>query len=402
MVSCAWNAPCLEAPAGQMGLARSLRLLLVLGLGSAGCAAPADPGEDIDSVELGATSSKLRASKWVKLWSDLPKERGGTAHFRACAGDSFKFTLSFRNMGSAIWRDVPGRGEEVGSDVFLETANGKKDGLTGKTRFSLRWNANDWVRGDRKAKECTMNRGCRRTRAVHDGIKARAPAKPGIYKSRWRLRDYSEAWSAPQGFGPKAEVRVRVEQCAAPGECACKVACSDGTGTTLFLMGGSEATCKTEAQLNCLPYEVTSHDLGECNTGGAGGSGGTSATNPDEVNAEAPPDGPGFWITDSELASGGSGGSGGTGGSSAAGGAAGAEWWGGEDDPGVGTDDLIDDPDYQPDGFDGVAEDVSGGVVPADEGCSFAAPHRGSAPLALAGLLVLGALLRRRSGQNAS
>lgn len=293
----------------------SLRAALgVLLLGAGACSSP--DRADLDSAALGIESPQLRASKWVKLWSDLPKDHGTKAHYRACEGEAFRFTLSFRNMGSAIWRDEPGRGDAVGSDVFLETASGKPDRLTGKPRYSLRWNANDWVRGDRKAKECTMNRGCRRTRAIHDGIAARAPAAPGVYRSRWRLRDYSKAWSSAQGFGPKAELRVRVEHCPGPGECACKVECSDGSRTTLWLSGGSDSACKSQADLFCLPFEATVHQFEACTPppdGGAGGHGGTGsggAGSAGGVNAEDPPDGPGFWITDADLPAGGAGGSG--------------------------------------------------------------------------------------------
>ena len=378
----------------------SLRAALgVLLLGAGACSSP--DRADLDSAALGIESPQLRASKWVKLWSDLPKDHGTKAHYRACEGEAFRFTLSFRNMGSAIWRDEPGRGDAVGSDVFLETASGKPDRLTGKPRYSLRWNANDWVRGDRKAKECTMNRGCRRTRAIHDGIAARAPAEPGVYRSRWRLRDYSKAWSSAQGFGPKAELRVRVEHCPGPGECACKVECSDGSRTTLWLSGGSDSACKSQADLFCLPYEATVHQFEACTPppdGGAGGHGGTGsggAGSAGGVNAEDPPDGPGFWITDADLPAGGAGGSGGASG-------AGGGWWGDDDDSGIGTDDVPDDSDYESDGFDGVAEEVHSGTIPVEDGCSLTGPARPEGHGALAALLALATALLRRSAQKAS
>ncbi|MBI3202934.1 MAG: hypothetical protein HYZ29_15455 [Myxococcales bacterium] len=380
--------------------ALSLRPLVVaLALGAGGCASSSE--EDVASQELAAVKPELRASAWVKLWSDLPKERGAQAHFRACEGQPFRFTLSFRNMGSAVWRDEPGRGDEVGSDVFLETASGKADRLTGKPRYSLRWNANDWVRGDRKAKECTMSRGCRRTRAIHDGIDAKAPAQPGVYKSRWRLRDYSKAWSNPRGFGPKAELRVRVEHCPRPDECACKVECSDGSRTKLWMVGGSDSACKSQADLFCLPYEATVHQLETCGApaGGAGGSGGAGsggAGSGGGANAEEPPDGPGYWITDGDLPAGGAAGA-------AGGGGAGGGGWGDEDDTGIGTDEVSDDPDYESDGFDGVAEDVRSGTIPIEKGCAFIASTRpaSTGPLVVA-LLGFCALLRRRPRQKAS
>lgn len=364
--------------------------LLALVLCLAACSTPGNDegGEDLGAVELRASGTKLVASSWVKLWSDLPKDRSGLAHYRACLGEPFKYTLAFRNKGDAIWRDEPGRGKEPGSDVFLETANGKKDTLAGKKRFSLRWNSNDWVRGDRKARECTVDRGCRRTRSVHDGISATAPAKPGVYKSRWRLRDYSRAWDKPRGFGPKVELRVRVQWCPEAGECACNVTCSDGTKSVLWLNEGDDYQCKNSADYACWPAAATQHQFVPCVAplDGGAGSGGSSGA----VNADEPPDGPGYWITDSDdvVGVGGSGGTGGSGGSGS------VEWWADGDDPGVG-DDVSDDPDYEPDGFDGVAEEFEPGVVSADDsGCALS--PRPSAPLALVCLTAAGALLLRK------
>jgi len=381
--------------------------LLVLALGLAACSAPGD-GEDTEAISLAATTPKLIASKWAKLWANLPADHSGKAHYAACAGEDFRFTLRFRNKGSAIWRDVLGRGNKVGSDVFLETANNKTDALAGKKRFSIRWNLNDWVRGDRKAKECTVKRGCRRTRFVRDGIPATAPKKLGVFRSRWRLRDYSKTWNKPQGFGPKVEMRVRVVQCRPPDECPCKITCGDGASGVIY--NGSEGECSFDSEYFCVPYEVTSHQWFPCSSssggsggtgGGSGGTGGASSGSGGTVggpNAEEPPEGPGYWITDSDDPTAGSGGSGGSSGAAGASGTPADEWWNDDDDPGIGTDDVPDDPDYEPDGFDGVAEDVHSGVEPIDDsGCALSAAHPRSSNLALLGFVVLATALRRRA-----
>lgn len=391
-----------------MGLRRLPPLhrgLLALVVSLTACSAPqsSEGSDELGSVELAATSPELRASKWMKLGSNLPESRSSQADFRACEGQSFWFTVAFRNMGSAIWRDVPGRGDEVGSDVFFETANGKKDVLSGKKRFSLRFNGNDYVRGDRKAKECTMKPGCRRTKAIYGGIPATAPSKPGIYKSRWRLRDYSKAWDKPTGFGPKAQVRVLVEDCRPPGSCPCEVLCYQSNGTVTVRYANSAEECGAVAGDYCPPGEVASFHFIPCNDapdGGTGGSGsggvggvgggspGSGGSGPDP-NVEEPPDGPGPWT----YSSGGTGGAGG--GSSGAGG------WP-SDDPGIGTDEP-DDPDYEPDGFDGVAEDIPAGVTAAEEsGCSLTVERRPSGALGLGLLLALGALSRRRQKASRS
>ena len=398
-----------------MGLTRSTRTrtgLLVLALGVTACSAP-ERGEDgdLDSIGQAATKPELRASSWAKLWSDLPEDRSGVAHYQACQGEPFKFTLAFRNMGSAIWRDVAGQGDEVGSDVFLTTTSGKTDTLTGKKRFSVRWDANDWVRGDRKAKECTTKRGCRRTRFIHNGMKAKAPTVPGVYTSRWRMRDYSTHWDTPTGFGPKVALRVRVEHCPAPGECACKVTCSDGAKTVIWMNGGSQVDCESGAAMYCLPYEAVTSQFVPCPpppVGGTGGTGGNVGTgDPNEVNVEAPPDGPGFWITDSDAGSAGSsgaGGSSGEGGSTGSGASSGTGGGWGGDDPGIGIDEVPEDPEWQDDGFDGVDEEISSGVIPAEDesGCSFSAKRARTPALMLAWLGALGAVLRRRRAQKAS
>ena len=123
-------------------------------------------------------------AKLRKKWSNAKKFHGKKAHYQVCAGKPFKMAFTFKNIGSATWRDVKGRGDRVGNDVYLVTANGKRDKLTDRKRLSLRGNKNRVVRGDRKGKNCSTKDGCRRTTFIKGGIRATAPKKPGIYRSR--------------------------------------------------------------------------------------------------------------------------------------------------------------------------------------------------------------------------
>ncbi|MCA9591730.1 MAG: hypothetical protein KC776_00425 [Myxococcales bacterium] len=345
---------------------------------------------DVSQVEQAATQKTLIAGRKVRLWSNLKRDRGA-AHYRACENQPFKFTLTFRNKGSAIWRDVKGRGDAVGSDVFVETANGKVDTLTDRKRFSLRNNLNDYVRGDRKAHECSTKRGCRNTRAIKGGMNARAPNKPGIYATRWRLRDYSKKWNGGQGFGPKPTVRIRVVHCdPAPENCGCTVECSDGTSTKLWSAIESDAMCKSVAEGYCKPADYVGHQFVECGqpiTPGDDFPGGYAGS-PGDEDLEDPPNS--WWIDEEDPS-----GSGGSGGSGAGGG---AWWWDDDDeDPGIGIE-LPDDPDYQPDGFDGVAEEPPrGSVLESDSGCSASRSPAGSGLWTLAALGALGLVIRRRS-----
>jgi MYXO-CTERM domain-containing protein len=225
-------------------------------------------GADINVVQAqGACVDEVDTlkAKLVRKWSNLKRYRGKKADYVACAGDDFKLGFTFKNTGSAVWKDVPGRGNELGEDVYLVTANGKTDKLTGKKRFSVKLNQNDLVRGDHGSKECTQ-KGCRKTTFVEGGIMAHAPEKPGIYPSRWRLRDYSKPTGKSQGFGPKVELKVRVLDCQAPAkECGCRVWCNDGKSHQLKADALDESgMCKTAGEVYCSPGKYVSHEFEAC------------------------------------------------------------------------------------------------------------------------------------------
>lgn len=358
-------------------------------------------------------------AKVTKLWSNAERHRGKGADYAVCAGAPFAISFTLENKGAVTWRDVDGRGAAVGSDVFLVTANGQRDELTGKKRFSVRLNKNRWVRGDRKAKDCSSKNGCRRTTFVEGAIRATAPQAPGVYETRWRLRDYSKAWGKhSKGFGPKVELRVKVVACEQPKqECGCRVWCSDAKTQKLTASIDSESMCKSVAQTYCQPAGYLEHAFQACAPAGADGSGGTGGTagqpseetggagssdNPatggapaaggDTSAGGAPPAGPDPNAPESPSAS--------PGGDNASGGGDAGD----EDDDngltpvddaedGVGSDEP-DDPDFVDDGYPGYDELPSGSE---DEGgsCSVSSPGS-STPSGLALLLLLGAAWLRR------
>ena len=202
-----------------------------------------------------ANGAKTLKAKAVRKWSSAQKYHGKSADYLACAGDNVKLSFTFANKGSATWRDVNGRGDSVGSDVFLVTANGKKDKITGHKRFSVSLDKNRHVRGDRKAPNCSSKSGCRKTTFVKGGMQGKAPKKPGIYASRWRLRDYSKAWGKhSKGFGPKVQLSLKVIDCDAPAqECGCRVWCSDGKSHRLSSNIQSNGSCESAAKSYCAP-----------------------------------------------------------------------------------------------------------------------------------------------------
>jgi len=358
-----------------------------------------DWGEYMKLVKNGGKIETLKA-KSVRKWSNARRFRGKKADYVACAGDDLKLSFTFKNVGSAVWRDVSGRGKNVGNDVFLVTTSGKKDPLTGKERFSVKLNENRVVRGDRKAKNCSDENGCRKTTFIADGMQAKAPAKPGVYHSRWRLRDYSKAWGKKsKGFGPKVDLRLKVVKCDQPkGECGCRVWCSDGSSDKLAASIDSAAACKSVAQTYCLPDKYLSHGFQACNSGssapdgqgggeasGAGGAGGASAESPAAgaggQSSEPAPSG----------AAGAGGEAGGTGGEDADNG---YEVEDSEDDPE--TLPVEDDADFSDDGFEG--DDGATTELPSSEGGCSVAGGRSRAPLfplALSGLGAVVALRRR-------
>jgi MYXO-CTERM domain-containing protein len=234
----------------------------------------------------GACGGKTLKAKLSKKWSNAQRYRGKKADYVVCKGDKFKMSLTFKNKGTATWRDVEGRGKNIGSDVFLSTASGKKDKLTGAKRFSVKKNKNSKVSGSRKAGNCTSKNGCRKTTFISGGMLATAPNKPGIYESKWRLRDYSkEHGKKSKAFGPKATVRVKVMACEPqnPDACGCRVWCSDGSGHKVTAKVTRDRDCRDIGQTVCKPAAYLSHHFAACappppppGTGGTSGTGGGS------------------------------------------------------------------------------------------------------------------------------
>ncbi|MBI3202929.1 MAG: N-acetylmuramoyl-L-alanine amidase [Myxococcales bacterium] len=379
------------------------------------CSDHTDPGSGwnwgryMQLVKTGGKVETLKA-KSVRKWSNARRHRGKAADYVACAGDDVKLSLTFKNVGSAIWHDVGGRGKNVGSDVFLVTTNGKPDPLTGRRRFSVNLNQNRHVHGDRKAKNCSSENGCRKTTFVAGGMHAMAPAKPGVYHSRWRLRDYSKAWGkSSKGFGPKVDLSLRVVKCAQPKtECGCRVWCSDGKSHKLAASIDSAAECKSVAQTFCQPAQSLSHSFAACSAGGGGGEAGASGE-PGAAGAG----GGGGASADTGAGGASSGGAGGqssesgtspeTGGAGTASeseegseeGANGYEVEDSEDDPE--TLPVEDDSDFDDEGFDG---DETADPEHAAGGCSV---PRGRAPLSplfalFAVAAVVGVARRARRG----
>ncbi len=235
---------------------------------SGGTISVSSKGESFHAIRYnGIKSEKTLKAKAVRKWSNARRYHGKKADYIACAGDKVKLSFTFKNKGSAVWRDVKGRGKHIGNDVFLVTGNGKKDRLTGHKRYSLRSNANHVVRGDRKAKNCSSKNGCRRTTFVQGAMNATAPNKPGIYHSRWRLRDYSKAWGKhSHGFGPKVDLSLKVISCEQPKQaCGCRVWCSDGKSHKLSANIDSNKMCKSVAETYCKPAKYLSHSYQACN-----------------------------------------------------------------------------------------------------------------------------------------
>ncbi len=353
----------------------------------------------------GPCNAKTLKAKLTKKSSNAKKFRGKKADYIVCAGKKFELSFTFKNKGTATWRDVKGRGKTMGSDVFLVTANGKKDKLTGKKRVSVRQNKNSYVRGDKKAKNCSTKKGCKSTTFIKGGLQAKAPKKTGIYTSKWRLRDYSKLHGKQsKGFGPKAQLRVKVVKCES-GACGCSVWCTDGSKKKLPVDSASE--CKAQGAKACAPSKYLSHDFNKCAPpgGGSGGTGGSSGGTAGTGGSS------GSWST------GGASGSGATG----SGGSAGETGGGdpidgddsdtsfppeGEEDPNAiettdddqtlasGTEEE-DDPEFEEDpSFEGEDDGVEGGegeALAEQGGCSVApVGARSSGGLAALGLLGLG------------
>lgn len=346
----------------------------------AACSAAA-PSEDVGEAAFAASEPELVAGKAVRVWTNLngacEPDPGGVnvCVGLACTEQPFTFTFTFRNRGSAVWRDVTGRGTDVGSDVFLETANGKQDPLTGSVRFSVKRHTNNFVRWDRNASECVTKRGCRRTRSVKGGMISKAPSTPGVTISRWRLRDYSKAWSKAQGFGPKVAFQLKTVDCGDEW-CGCRVNCNSGESHRVWWKVNSDAECAAVGEEFCGVGKVTSHEFHSCEdtTGPGGYSSPPGETPPDEPED----DDDGWWYAPSDPEE--------------------NEQWHSTTGDSIGTE-LPDDPDYTPSGFDGVDPEESkpwnAPKLGRDGGCR-AAPGRGESGGLVALLGALGLLVRRR------
>ncbi len=344
--------------------------------------------------------TKTLRAKLTKKWSNAKRYRGKQADYVVCAEQPFRMTFSFKNTGSATWRDVKQRGKSMGSDVFLVTASGKTDALTGRKRYSLRNNANAEVRGDHKAPNCISKDGCRKTRFVAGGMDAVAPKKPGVYRSRWRLRDYSKHWGKKShGFGPKVELSVKVVSCEQKQkECGCRAWCTDGKSHKLAASIDSASACKSVAETFCGPVKYLDHVFSACTSESpVGGAEADPDTEPKAGSVPEPVPEPGAG--------------GASGGGQSEPSASNEELEDEEIDNGLepdqgddGDEDFVeeeDDTDFSDDGFDGSEE---GGVIPYDQGCAVSTAGAGSGGwLGLGGLLLgLAALARRRGAKTRS
>jgi MYXO-CTERM domain-containing protein len=326
-------------------------------------------GADINVVQADGpcvVDADTLKAKLVRKWSSAKRFRAKKADYVVCAGDDFDLALTFRNTGSASWRDVTGRGKGVGDDVFLVTANGKTDKLTGRKRFSVASNENARVRGDHGAKDC-VEKGCRKTTFVQGGMPAKAPNKPGVYRSRWRLRDYSKAWKGSHGFGPKVELAVQVESCKPKAnDCGCTAWCSDGEQKKLAADIPDGATCKSVAATFCAPAKYLSHSFTPCESSSDAADGANSSDAPDTAG----PDGGGDQDDPTN------------------------DW---NVDTGDGADEGVDEPDdpgFEDDGFDGNADGI--GNPSPQGGCAMAPGPAGSDTVAFFAVALALAFLQRR------
>ena len=153
-------------------------------------------------------------------WSDAQPDQSGDADYIACSGEQFRMWFELKNIGTARWADLGGDGWYVGERMKLEPVGGETDLLTGLERVRLTKNANDNVRpkawGGTPGEACNNKPKCRRTVFTDEGLLATAPDEPGIYTSKWQLRDRTPVTN--KSFGPKMKLTFRVESCATPHE----------------------------------------------------------------------------------------------------------------------------------------------------------------------------------------
>jgi MYXO-CTERM domain-containing protein len=234
-------------------------------------------------------------------------------------------------------------------------------------------------------------------------MKAKAPKKPGIYHSRWRLRDYSKAWGKKShGFGPKLDLSLKVIQCTQPkNECGCRVWCSNGKTHKLAADIVSAAECKSVAKTFCSPNKVVSQSFQACSVPDSGPTSSPSGPAGDDVGGA----GQGGASSTDPSSSGGNAGSGSTDPQTSdegdEGDDNGYDLGDSEDDPD--TLPVEDDPDFTDDGFDG-NDEAHPDLGSADGGCSLSPQHRRpNLPLFALALMGLGAAvgLRRRTRKGA-
>jgi NlpC/P60 family len=142
--------------------------------------------------------------------STAPADPSGQAYYRVCTGQPFRFWFELKNTGTAAWVDLGANGKSPGQSVSLGAVGGT-DLLTGLNRVSLNQNSNNNVRPasfSPPGGNCIDAPLCQRTRFNKVGILGKGPAKPGIYKTRWRLIDEGRGW-----FGPEMWLSYNVVSC---------------------------------------------------------------------------------------------------------------------------------------------------------------------------------------------
>lgn len=159
-----------------------------------------------DLQQLAHATPRLDA-RFVSQGTDAaPETDGSGAQFHVCAGQPIALRFEVENTGAAAWLDASTMTEQWGRSVRLGTVpHDTPDPLTGLARVSLNTTANHDVRPGGGA--CNDRDGCRR---VVFALNGRAPATPGIVRSRWQLLDELRAW-----FGPEMWLSFHVVSCPA-------------------------------------------------------------------------------------------------------------------------------------------------------------------------------------------
>lgn len=159
-----------------------------------------------DLQQLAHATPRLDA-RFVSQGTDAaPETDGSGAQFHVCAAQPITLRFEVENTGAAAWLDATTMTEQWGRSVRLGTVpHDTPDPLTGLARVSLNTAANRDVRPDGAA--CSDRDGCRR---VVFTLTGRAPATPGVVRSRWQLLDELRAW-----FGPEMWLSFHVVSCPA-------------------------------------------------------------------------------------------------------------------------------------------------------------------------------------------